>query len=194
MNSLQVNRKRAGAAVLSLVALLSWCLADARAQEKPSRPKAEVKAGAGISTFNVLPNDNLRHTVFSAAVRIYVWRRLSVEPEVLFMQRGAFDRDVLITPHVAFDLMDPRGRVVPYVIAGVGAEHHRDQITFTDFFNGNTVVTKRISGFTMTANAGAGVKLFLTNRLFIAPDVRVGHEPNFRATVSVGYVFAGRKR
>lgn len=193
MKPLQVNGTRLGTAVLSLFVLLPCCVADANAQEKLTRPRVEVKAGAGISTFNVLPNDNLRHSVFSGAVRVYVWRRLSIEPEILFMQRGAFDRDVLITPHIAFDITDPRGRFVPYVIAGIGAEHHRDQITFTDFFNGNTVVTKRTSGFTLTANAGVGVKLFLTNRLFVAPDVRVGHEPNFRATVSVGYVFAGRK-
>lgn len=118
--------------MLSLVVLL-FCLAEANAQEKLTGPRAEVKTGAGISTFNVLPNDNLRHSVFSGAVRVYVWRRVSIEPEILFMQRGAFDRDVLITPHIAFDITDPRGRFVPYVIAGIGAEHHRDQITLHRF-------------------------------------------------------------
>lgn len=99
--------------MLSLVVLLLFCLAVANAQEKLTAPRAEVKAGAGISTFNALPNDNLRHSVFSGAVRVYVWRRLSIEPEILFMQRGAFDRDVLITPHIAFDITDPRGASCP---------------------------------------------------------------------------------
>jgi len=194
MKSVQVNRKRAGAVVLSWVALLSLAAAAANAQERLSRPKAEIKAGVGISTFSVLSNDSLRHEVFSGAMGVYVWRRVSFEPEILFMKRGAFDRDVLITPHVAVDILDPAGRFVPYLIAGVGAEHHRDQLTYADFFNGNRVVTERISGFTVTANAGVGVKIFLTDRLFIVPDIRVGHEPNFRATIGVGYVFAGRKR
>ena len=56
------------------------------------------------------------------------------------------------------------------------------------------LVTERISGFTVSANAGVGVKLFLTDSLFVAPEVRGGHEPDFRATLNVGYVFAGRTR
>ena len=77
---------------------------------------------------------------------------------------------------------------------GFSDEHHRDQITYRDFFNGNQLVTKRISGFTVSANAGVGAKLFLTDRLFVEPEVQGGHEPRFRATLSVGYVFAGRGR
>jgi len=46
---------------------------------------------------------------------------------------------------------------------------------------------------TWTASVGGGVKIFLTKRLFVAPEVRVGREPNVRGTVSVGYVFVGRK-
>jgi hypothetical protein len=37
------------------------------------------------------------------------------------------------------------------------------------------------------------VKIFLTKRLFIAPEGRVGREPSVRGTVSIGYVFSGRK-
>ena len=166
---------------------------EASAQQDLSRPKADVKLGGGVSTFGGVVNDNFRHTVVAGSVRIYVYRRLSIEPEVMYMQRGDFDRDWVFTPHVAVDLLDSRGRIVPYAIAGVGVEHHSDQFTFNDFFNGNVLVTRKVSANVISANAGIGVKLFLTNRLFVAPDVRVGHEPSFRATVGVGYVLSGRK-
>ena len=110
------------------------------------------------------------------------------------MWRGQNDQDVVFTPHIALDLLNSKKRAVPYVIAGIGVEHHRDKITYLDFFNGNQQVTKEISGFTISENAGAGVKLFITDRLFVAPEVRGGHEPHFRASLSAGYVFAGRKR
>ena len=166
---------------------------QASAQDTLSRPKVDIKIGGGTSTFGDSGED-YRHTVVAGAVRIYVYRRFSIEPEIMYMQRGEHDRDLVFTPHVAFDLLDSRGRVVPYVIAGVGVEHHRDEFTYNDFFNGNVLVTRRVSENTISANLGVGAKLYLTDRLFIAPDVRVGHEPSFRATVSVGYTFSGRTR
>ncbi|HEY3026284.1 MAG TPA: hypothetical protein VGJ55_09070 [Pyrinomonadaceae bacterium] len=189
-----MNRsRRAASSVLGALALVLFCLVEANTQQDLSRPKAEVKLGGGMSTFGGVVNDNYRHTVVAGSVRIYLYRRLSIEPEVMYMQRGDFDRDWVFTPHVAVDLLDSRGRIVPYAIAGVGVEHHRDQFTFDDFFNGNALVTRKVSVNVISANAGVGVKLFLTDRLFVAPDIRVGHEPSFRATVSVGYVFSGRK-
>ncbi len=178
----------------SALTLSLLCLSGVRAQQTLSAPKVEAKVFTGVSTFGNALNGDLRHTVVGGAMRFYVTRRLSIEPEFMHMRRDAQDRDYVFTPHVAFDLTDPRGRFVPYVIAGVGVEHHRDEFTFPDFFNGNRPVTRKVSSNTWSANAGGGVKLFLTDRLFVAPDVRVGREPNFRATISVGYVFSGRKR
>ena len=183
--------------VLVLAALMLFCLSEVEAQQELSQPKAEIKVLAGISTFNANRTDNnntYRHTIIGGALRYYLYRRVSIEPEVLFMWRGQNDRDVVFTPHLALDLMPSNGRVVPYVLVGIGAEHHRDQITYRDFFNGNQLVNKKISGFTVSANAGVGAKLFLTDHLFVAPEVRGGHEPSFRATLSVGYVFAGHTR
>jgi len=180
---------------LSALALILLSMFPVAAQNDLSRPRAELKIGGGISTFGGTSSiENYRHTVIAGAVRVYVYKRLSIEPEVMYMQRGDNDRDLVITPHIAVDLMDSRGRFVPYVITGIGVEHHRDQFTYNDFFNGNVLVTRKVSSNTVSINAGVGAKLFLTDRLFVAPDVRVGYEPTFRATVSVGYVFSGRKR
>jgi len=191
------NKRRSEIRILGLAAMLLLLLTEGKAQQDLSQPKAEIKVLAGISTFNAdrtNNNNTYRHTIIGGALRYYIYRQLSIEPEVLFMWRAQNDRDVVFTPHLALDLMPSNGRVVPYVLVGIGAEHHRDQITYRDFFNGNQLVTKKISGITVSANAGVGAKLFLTDRLFVAPEVRGGHEPSFRATLSVGYVFAGRKR
>jgi len=184
--------RRATFATVCVIGVL-FLAGQVSAQDTLSRPKVDVKIGGGTSTFGD-SGDDYRHTVVAGAVRIYVYRRLSIEPEIMYMQRGEHDRDLVFTPHVAFDLLDSRGRFVPYVIAGVGVEHHRDQFTYNDFFNGNVLVTRRVSENTISASMGIGAKLYLTDRLFVAPDVRVGLEPTFRATVSVGYTFSGRSR
>lgn len=44
---------------------------------------------------------------------------------------------------------------------------------------------KRRASFSV--GAGGGVRLFLTKRLFVAPEVRIGLLPFLRSTVSVGY-------
>ena len=163
------------------------------AQEDRRPPKAEIKFLAGVSTFTNDPTNNYHHTIVGGAVRYYVTRHISLEPEVLYMWRGQNDRDVVITPHLALDLLDPAKKVVPYVMAGVGVEHRRDLIRYFDFFNGNQLVTRRIDGYVWSANAGAGVKFFLGKRLFVAPEVRTGHEPSRRFSISIGYVFARRK-
>ena len=71
-----------------------------------------------------------------------------------------------------------------YAIAGAGNLRNRSD------FAGNGIDT---SFTTWTASVGGGVKIFLTKRLFVAPEVSVGREPDVRATVSVGYLFAGMK-
>lgn len=179
---------------IAIIAVVLLCLPSVRSQQSVSRPKAEIKVMGGISTFGNGLDNNLRHTIVGGSLRIYVTRRLSVEPEVLYMRRSDHDRDYVFTPHLAYDLNDPTKRFVPYLIAGVGIEHHQDQFTFADFFNDNKITTRKISNNVVSANVGGGIKMFLTDHLFVAPDVRVGHEPSFRATLSFGYVFAGRHR
>lgn len=42
-------------------------------------------------------------------------------------------------------------------------------------------------GHSGTFGAGLGVTVFLNERLFVAPGVRLGWEPFLRSTVSAGY-------
>ena len=43
------------------------------------------------------------------------------------------------------------------------------------------------TGFNL--EGGAGLRLFLTKRLFVSPEVRVGWTPFLRSSLAVGYQF-----
>ena len=167
---------------IAAAALVLCCFFTARAQQgELTPPKVEVKATFGAAGFG----DELDtpHVVAGGSARFYLTRRFSVEPELLYMRNGPNDQDYLFTPNVAYDLTDPTKKVVPYVAGGVGAFHHRGRFT---------------SSTTWAATGGGGVKIFLSDRLFIAPDARLGvigrSEPTLRGTISLGYVLSGRSR
>ena len=167
--------------IIAAAALLLLCFSHARAQEGDlTPPRVEVRATLGAAGFG----DEIEypHVVAGGSVRFYVTRRLSVGTELLYMRRSRADQDYLFTPTVAYDLTDSTKKAVPYIIGGVGAYQRRGRFT---------------SPTTWSADAGAGVKIFLNDRLFIAPEARigyVGYEATARATVSVGYVISGRRR
>lgn len=167
--------------IIAAAAFLLCCFFPAHAQQDAlTPPKVEVKATFGSAGFG----DELEypHFVVGGSVRFYLTRRLSVGPELLYMRRSRDDQDYLFTPAVAYDLTDPRKKVVPYIIGGVGAYQRRGRFT---------------SPTTWSADAGGGVKIFLNDRLFVSPELRlgyVGYEATMRGTVGIGYVISGRRR
>ncbi len=123
-------------------------------------------------------DESYPHFVVGAATRIRIWRHWAIEPEFNYMRRSANDQDYLFQPNVVYEF-HPRGeRVVPYLIGGVGILRHKGAF--------DRSVT------TWSASAGAGLKLFVSKHVFIAPEARLGSEPTARATVSIGYVFPVR--
>ena len=177
--------------ILAAAALVLFCFLPARAQNDLTPPKVEVRATFGGAGFG--DGASIPHVVGGGAVRFYLTRRLSVEPEFLYMRHSAADEDFVFTPSVAVDLTDPTKKVVPYLVEGVGSIHHRGRFVGSDFTTGQPRVFDT-SSTTWTAGAGGGVKIFLTDRLFVAPEARVGREPAVRGTFSVGYVISGRRR
>ncbi len=151
-------------------------------------PKYEAKVIVGTALFG----ENLEHTVVGGAVRAYVTKRLSIEPEYLYMRRSENDQDHYVQANVAYDFTDPTKRFVGYAIGGVGVLSNRGRVFRSDFVTGAPRVDE-ISFTTWTASAGAGVKIFVTDRFFISPELRLGREPTVRATINVGYVFGGRR-
>lgn len=179
-------RKYALAVGVSLVACVTPMSAQQGQQLTP--PKIEGKVIFGSSIFN----EDLEHKVVGAAMRAYLTERLSIEPEYLYLRHSDNDQDHLVQPNVAVDFTDPTKRFVAYGIAGLGVLHHKGRFFGRDFVTGAPRVIDN-SFTTWTASAGGGVKIFLTKRLFVSPEFRVGREPTVRATINVGYVFAGRR-
>jgi Outer membrane protein beta-barrel domain len=145
---------------------------SAEAQQKP-RP--EIKATAGWIGF--IDEDWVDHTTVGASARFYLTTRIGVEPEVLYMIGPGSDRDVTLIPHVTFDFMS-REKVRPYVIGGVGLLHHSQKIGPIRFADNEWV-----------GNGGLGVNFFLTPRLFVAPEFRMGFETIIRAAGNIGFTF-----
>jgi outer membrane protein with beta-barrel domain len=174
--------------VLAVGVLLVACSSPLFAQQQLTRPKVEGKVIFGGAVFG----EDLKHTLIGGAVRAYVTKRWSIEPEYLYLRRSKDDQDNLVQMNVAYDFTDPTKRVVAYGIGGAGVLHNRGRVFRSDFVTGAPFV-REIKFTTWTVSAGGGVKIFLTNRLFVSPELRLGREPTFRATINVGYVFGGRR-
>lgn len=137
--------------------------------------RVEVRATFGQAAF--LDESLLNHTLAGGSARFYLTRRLSVEPEFLYLRASRRDQDWMFVPSVALDLRRPGGRVTPYVIGGLGPLWTR-QLTGAGYY----------TSVTATWNGGVGAKIFLTDRLFLAPEARFGIEPLFRVSASIGWV------
>ena len=157
------------------------------AQESNSRPQPEIKMIVGASDFGD-EDESYPHLLVGAATRIHLSRHWSIEPEFNYMRRSANDQDYLVQPNVVYEFKSPGNRVVPYLIGGVGVVRHRSVYRGTDFVTG-APVTFDTSYTTWSASAGAGLKVFISRHLFIAPEARLGREPTARAGISIGYVF-----
>jgi Outer membrane protein beta-barrel domain len=173
----------------SIILLVAFAISIS-AQEGSVAPRAEIKGTFGYSDFGI-DEESYPHFVAGSSLRVYVTRRISLEPEFLYMRRSSVDDDFLFQQNVAYDFLDPGKRFVPYVIGGVGVLHHRGRYNGFDFDTGQPRVFDT-SGHTWSASGGVGAKIFVTKRLFVAPELRLGVEPTFRAQASVGYIVVPR--
>lgn len=131
--------------------------------------------GSVAGTFgyaNFLDESAQHHMTFGGAARIYFTQRAAIEPEVTYLYRSAEDKDLLLQANITRDLGKATGRAVPYVIAGVGRIW-----TFNPRFT--------VSSW--TTGGGVGTRIFLTDRFFVAPEVRLGTEPILRLQLSAGF-------
>ena len=158
------------------VALSGAAHAQEPASKRPSDSRFAIQGNLGFSNF--LDDYGLYHYVAGGNARIRIFRGLTFVPEFTYMYRSRADRDFLLLPNVAWEFRRGK-RIVPYVIGGVGMLNHRAN---TDYWDSN--ITGAISG------GGFGAKLFLNQRVFIAPEFRIGWEPHYRFTMGVGYVLA----
>jgi len=164
------------AGILSRPLVLTFLLWASPAFGEPLAGAMEVRGTIGYSNF--LDEGPLHHLVTGGSARFYVTNRVAIEPEFLFMYRSRQDIDLQFIPNVVFDFTKRESRFQPYAIGGVGLQRHRG-LTGTGYYWSNS----------WTGSAGIGTKIFLSDRLYVAPEFRLGLEPIVRITGSIGYVF-----
>jgi len=139
-----------------------------------SSNRIETKGSLGLTDF--LDEAPLHHFLGGGSVRIRIKGGLGLEPELSYLYRSEHDRDLLLIPNLVYEFRR-RGRLIPYFIGGVGMIVHFEKWGPFEW-----------SSKWRYATGGFGTKLFLTRRLFFAPEVRIGWEPSLRISGSLGYV------
>src|SRR5262245_31620048 len=155
-------------------ALLAPPLArPAVAQERPS-PVAEFAAGALLFADDGVVTEGF----VGGSGRVYVSPRLSVGPEIAFIQ-GDNHSHLMLTGNLTIDVLGPANGqprpVTPFLVAGAGLFQTRER-----FFNGT--FTSSEGAFT----AGGGVRALLRHRVIVGAEARVGWELHLRFNGLVG--------
>ena len=145
--------------------LLAFAAAPLGAQPRP----IEVHARLGTATFF----EAAQHLAAGAAYRQYFGTRgWALEPEYSFMTEGSH-QDHMVILNVVKDFRPPSRTVVPYMVMGAGINFHR---------------TLRRSGRSLGGLGwGIGLKRRIGRRLFVAPEFRIGLEPNLRFSIRLGF-------
>ena len=168
--------------LLAIAGTLCGVAQPALAQEKPA---PIVEAVAGRSGFIDEAWDYF--TTFGGGARVFVTPRLAIGPEVAYLS-GKFDSldasNLTVTGNITFDFVhdDGRRRVVPYLGAGAG---YLRQETLVGTGPGSTALVPFTSSGA-TLSAGVGARIALSSLVFIAPEFRLGWEPESRIAVTIG--------
>ena len=163
--------------VVSLALLFAAQTTTALAQE-PNRASVEV-AGGWVG----FPDDGtVSEGLLGAAVRWYLRPRMSVGPEIDYIQ-GHHHSHLVITGNVTYDLLattnDRPRRVVPFLIVGGGLFQTRE-----------TFVTGRFTSSEGAFTAGGGVRTSASDRVTLGLDTRIGWELHVRVNGFVGVQLA----
>ena len=153
---------------LGILAALLLCALPALGQRQ-----VDVKGSIGVASFVDDSADN--HLLTGGSVRLYVTRRFSIEPELLYLYRDSRHHDIVLMPNFVYDFGG--SRVVPYVTGGVGLMWTKDRGLF------------RSTNTEVAASGGVGVKFYLNDRWFVAPEARIGWEPHIRISAGIGYTW-----
>ncbi len=144
---------------------------------------ASVEAVTGHAGF---VDDVWDHRVMiGGLVRFRLTPKLAVGPEVVYLAGRNGYHDLTVTGSMTYDLVGGRipRRVVPFLVVGAG------WIRQSSLVGGGPGSTRLVpfSSSEGTVSGGLGARIGIGRNLFIAPDARVGWEPETRLTVTVGW-------
>ena len=120
-------------------------------------------------------------------MRLFVTPRLAIGPEVAYLSGESDASNLTITANMTFDIVRDDGtrRVVPYLAAGGG---YLRQKTLVGGGPGSTALVPFTSS-EGTMSAGIGARIALGSQMFVAPEFRLGWEPESRIAVTIGVRF-----
>lgn len=146
-------------------------LPAATAYAQSDRPEDRVQVRGVLGWAGFLDESWLHHGSAGTAVDLRLAAGLRVGPELLYEIGPGKDRDITLTGIVGYDFRRLK-RLSPFISGGAGWLSHRD----------------RSLGWrgSPTFGVGGGLKVAVSKRYFLAPEVRVGWEPFLRVMVSVG--------
>jgi hypothetical protein len=175
---------RLGTAVIVALAL-SGVAQPVLAQDTPKWIIEAVVGGSGF-----LDEAWDYFSTIGAGARVFVKPRLAIGPEVAYMSGGADpleSSNLTVTANLTVDIVRDDGtrRVVPYIATGGG---YLRQKTVVGSGPGSTSLVPFTSS-EGTLSAGVGVRIDLGSHLFVAPEFRLGWEPETRIAVTVGMRF-----
>jgi hypothetical protein len=159
-----------------LLSLLGSCaLVLAIATPVSAQDRVEVRGTGGGSLVFL---DDPWYGTGGGAVHFRVSSRFHAGGEVLYMARSGSHNVLTVMPVVTWTFRQT-SRVHPYLIGAVGWARRRHP-TGTGIFESNQVA----------ANGGIGAKFLISDRVFVAPEFRMGgDEPVMIVTGSVGIRF-----
>jgi hypothetical protein len=140
-----------------------------------ARPSPIVEFQTGYAGF--IDESWIKRLVIGGAGRVFVSPRVAVGPEFFYLHASGNEHDWTLTGNVSFDLLreSPTRAFTPYLVAGAGLLSQTTQV-------GTGPYTSKDATF----SGGAGARIALGKRFFIAPEFRMGFEPEVRVGVAIG--------
>lgn len=171
MGRLLSSRTLAAVALLALVG-------GARPAFAQDRPRPIVEFVTGYAGF--VDENWIDRTMIGGGGRFFVSRRIAIGPEFVYLKGANSEHDLTIIGNATIDLVrdDPafQQRVIPYVAAGGGYLRQTTQVG-----------TGRFTSSDGTVSGGIGARIALGKTFFIAPEFRMGFEPEVRIGVTIGF-------
>lgn len=156
--------RRASGYALLLVIVVSG--RDSAAQWRETAPDVRITVGATRTYL-----DEPESLTVGGGVRLPITERLAFEPEILKVASDEFD-GWQVNGNVFWEF-GGSARMRPYAIGGLGVMQDRQKsIDYT---------SREIS-----VSGGAGARLFVSERVYLAPEARLGSHHFPRLTVTLG--------
>jgi hypothetical protein len=162
---------------LSMAAIAALALVTPALAQSTPRPEPAVELFTGYTGF--VDESLINHFALGTGVRVHLSPRVSIGPEIAYMQGPGQDRDLFLTGNLTFDVLSPRpGRTVtPFLVIGGGLMRHSDSIGAGTFSSTEGAWT-----------GGGGVRAWINDRAYGVVEFRMGWEPHMRVTGGVGIV------